>query len=141
MTDDKRTTVTVHNATKSKLQDLKRGGESFDQLLDRLAREADERISRREYEQEIESMAERIIRESGEYDREMSEIVHEDVDSHQWVIYSSHHADVLAHADEPDDWKHLVADGADWRESMQAMAFAALRSDVWAEIHRQQEGD
>jgi predicted CopG family antitoxin len=139
--DDNRKTITVHESVYDRLTDLKRGGESWGRTLDRLADLAENTISRREYGEEVDAIAERALREVEEReDVELSEIVHTEIDSHQWVIYSAHHADVLAHASTPDEWQHLVGDGDDWRDVLMGMAYAALRSDVWAAIHDKQDG-
>lgn len=120
----------------------------------------DNNISFAEYVNEIEDLAEMTLEESeesasvteacsttaesdtdsAEYEQELSEAVFESVDSHQWVIYTHYNLQVLHRSrNGPEEWKHLVADGDSWQEVVQAMAFEAMRNDLWDEIRRQQE--
>lgn len=90
-------------------------------------------ISRAEYQSGIEQIVD-IIEDEAETEDDINELVFDSVDSHQWIIYTSYHLDVLRHSDGPEEWKHLVGDGDDWRDVIQAMAFDAMRTDVWEEI-------
>jgi len=96
---------------------------------------SDNSISFREYREEIEFIVD-VIEErlADNPDAELSELVFEEIDSHQWVIYNGYHTDVLSHT-EPDEWKHFIGDDSDYREVLQAMTFSAMRKDVWEEIH------
>jgi len=98
---------------------------------------SDNDMTRREYQTEIESIVNHIEdRLSEDPESELSEMVFEEVDSHEWIIYTSYHLDILQHTSEgPQEWKHFVSDGDDYQSVIQAMAFDALRNDVWAEIH------
>jgi len=96
-------------------------------------------LTKAEYDQHVTDMAQFALNRVDEYDQELADAVFEEVDSSQYVIYTSYHTDVLDHSDEgPQEWKHFVSDGDSWREVLQAMAFDALRSDVWAEVNRLQ---
>lgn len=96
---------------------------------------SDDNISYQEYRNEIESIVDSIEDEMVEYDDDLAELVFEHVDSHQWVIYHSYSTDILDHS-EPDEWKHLVGDDDDYQRVLTAMAFSAMRKDVWEEINR-----
>lgn len=90
-----------------------------------------------DYREEIEFIADMIEERHSEdpVAFEESEAVHEEVDSHQWIIYTAYHLDILQHSDEePQEWKHLVADGDSWRDVIQALAFDAMRNDVWEDL-------
>jgi hypothetical protein len=89
-----------------------------------------------DYRDRVTLMAEMAVEHSEERDQELAEAVFEEVDSSQLVIYTSHHTDVLDHSDEgPQEWNHFVSDGDSWRDVLQAMAFDALRNDVWAAVN------
>jgi hypothetical protein len=93
--------------------------------------------SAREYWKEVEEIARDCAERARDEDRELSEVVWETVDSHQWVIYNAYHYDVLRHTDQDvgarfedmggpsmkDGWEHVV---------LQA-AFLALEGDVMEE--------
>lgn len=100
-------------------------------------------ITYREYRNEIESIAENVLDIEEQYPddySDISEIIWEEVDSHQWVIYNSYNLDVLKHADnEPEEWKHLVSDDDDWRKVLSVMAYKAMENDVWEEVNRQKD--
>ena len=92
-----------------------------------------------EYRDVIETMADAIEHAIEEYPEDyddLSELVFEEVDSSQYIIYTHHNLDVLKHADtQPDEWKHLVEDGAGYQEVLQAMAFEAMRYDLYDELN------
>jgi hypothetical protein len=93
-----------------------------------------------DYRDRVKTMAEMAVKHSEEYDQELADAVFEEVDSSQLVIYNSYHTDVLDHSDEgPQEWNHFVSDGDTWREVIQAMAFDALRNDVWAAVNDLQQ--
>ena len=97
----------------------------------------DNDVTATEYREEIKNLAETIIQEEKEYgnDRPLTEAVWETVDSHQWIIYTAYNFDVLRHAEhEPDEWKHLVADGNSWRSVVQALAYTAMEQDVYFKV-------
>jgi len=92
-----------------------------------------------DYRDTVESLAEHAINQHNE-GQPLADAVFEQVDSSQLVIYSSNHTDVLDLSDEgPQEWNHFVSDGDSWREVLQAMAFDALRNDVWAAVNELQE--
>jgi len=68
-------------------------------------------LSRKQYHDEIESLAESIAEEAMDacgFDRQAAEDdindsrLHETVDGHQWVIYNAYNADVMRHSDNVD---------------------------------------
>lgn len=52
-----------------------------------------------DYWDEIESLAREVTREAREYQRDISEVLHETLGDHQWVVYYRFHPLVLAHSD------------------------------------------
>lgn len=94
---------------------------------------SDNEISYQEHWDEIESIA-NIIEDQYDPDSdELSEIVFNSVDSHQWIMYHGYPVQILQYT-EPDDWTHFVNDSSDYRDVLSAMAFSAMRKDVWGEI-------
>jgi aminoglycoside phosphotransferase family enzyme len=96
----------------------------------------DNDISYRDYRNQIEQTAEIIVDQFEEYDDDYSEVIFENVDSHQWMIYDSYSLDVLRHTDEgPQEWSAYVEEGETdhWRV-LNAMAFTAFRADVRAKV-------
>lgn len=55
-----------------------------------------DRITIRDYQAEINSLAEQVRAEAKEYDRDLSEVLWETIDSHQWVIYTAYAREVAA---------------------------------------------
>jgi len=100
----------------------------------------DNDISYRDYRNEVEQTAEIILDQFEEYDddySDISEVIFENVDSHQWMIYDSYSLDVLRHSDEgPQEWSAYVEEGETdhWRV-LNAMAFTAFRADVRAKVN------
>lgn len=95
-------------------------------------------ISYRDYRNGVEQTAEITIDQFEEYDySEISEIIFENVESHQWVIHYRYNLDVLRHSDEgPQEWWVFVEDEeTDYLKVLQAMAYAAFRADVTAKIN------
>jgi len=92
------------------------------------------------YYDSIETIVDEIEREvedlpEAEQHGVLVERVWESVDSSEFIIYFSHNIPVLNVSDkEPDEWKHLVADGDGYREVIQAMAYKVMEQDVWDEI-------
>jgi hypothetical protein len=80
-------------------------------------------MEQREYWVEVEAMAKNCAVEAKQDGRELSEVVWEACDGHEWVIYTRFHFDVLKHMGGPDlskGWDHVVM----------SAAFLALEGDV-----------
>jgi hypothetical protein len=52
-----------------------------------------------DYWDEIESLAREVTREAREYQRDISEVLHETLGDHQWVVYYRFNPLVLAYSD------------------------------------------
>lgn len=64
-------------------------------------------LTNTEYQDEIKSLAETVVEEAKERDPdnwqdEISDVLHEWIDGHQWVIYNAYNLDVLQHSSNPD---------------------------------------
>lgn len=91
-----------------------------------------------EYRNSVEIMAEEAIIAEEEYDQAIQDAVFQEVDSAHCIIYYSYNTDVLDHAkNEPEEWNIHVTEDSSWKEVIQAMAFSALRMDVYEEVQRQ----
>lgn len=92
-------------------------------------------ISELEYRQEIDELAQQIVSDMQEYPEDyndLSEIVWEICDSHQWVIYTSYNLDVLKHCEnEPNEFTHMIDDSMGYREILNILAYQAMESDVY----------
>ena len=53
-------------------------------------------MTEKEYWDEIKSLAESVTEEAKEYSRELSEVLWETIDGHEWVIYTARNFEVLA---------------------------------------------
>jgi hypothetical protein len=99
----------------------------------------DNDISYRDYRNEVEQTAEIILDKFEENDdySDISEVIFESVDTHQWMIYDSYSLDVLRHSDEgPQEWSAFVEDDeTDHLKVLNAMAFTAFRADVRAKVN------
>lgn len=87
-----------------------------------------------EYSKEISELAESIAKEAREEGRDVSDVLHETIDGHQWVIYTAYHFDVL---------KHSKNDGAYFEEygeltlkalDLAQIVYAAMAADVRDEM-------
>lgn len=98
---------------------------------------ANEEPTREDYRNEIQMMADSVEEGVREYDQNVHEAMHETVDGSQWVIYTNMTIKALYYADsEPDEWKHMVADGDSWQEVVQALAYKMMEGDVYEELRR-----
>jgi hypothetical protein len=97
----------------------------------------DDKPTRQDYRNSIETMADVI---EDEYDMgydELSEMVWENVDSSSWVIYTDKNILALEYGNnQPEEWKHLVGDNSSWQEVVQAMAFRVVEQDLYDELQR-----
>jgi hypothetical protein len=95
-----------------------------------------DRDKREQYRSAIQMSAD-VIEDRLEEDphgRDVSELVFNEIDSSQWIIYNARNLAVLRFADnEPTEWQAFVEDGAHWRDVIQAMAFTAMRMDLYGE--------
>ena len=90
-----------------------------------------------EYRTAVEAAADGVIEAVENYDAEVADAVFEETDSTQWVIYTDKNLKVLQFSShQPQEWKHLVANGDSWQQVVQAMAFDVFRQDVWGELDR-----
>lgn len=104
-----------------------------------------DRITYRAYWTEVDSIVTNILEESREYKvsyDDVQERVWEDVDGHQWVIYTRYHYEVLGHS-ENDGYtvENFGADSAvkDGQLDTAALAFGALYGDVSERLYRRLE--
>lgn len=110
---------------------------------------SDDDMTTAAYRAEITSTAETIIEEvhthgggafgTDEFEETLTEVIWETADSHQWIIYSGYHLDILQHSEsDPDDWLDYVDPDRenDHRHVLQAMAFTAFYRDLSHETFR-----
>ena len=102
-------------------------------------------ITKKQYQQEVEALAEQISSESLKYDRDICEVLHETIDGHQWVIYYAYHDDVLKHSEQ--DAEEIMASnfGTEYMGEVvkegglgrlkTLLAFTALEGDVMDSLH------
>jgi len=99
----------------------------------------DEDMSYADYRDQVQETAEITLDQFEEYDdySDITEVIFENTEGHQWVIYHRYNLDVLRHSDEgPREWWVFVEDEETdhWRV-LNAMAFAAFRADVTAKVN------
>ena len=92
-------------------------------------------MTRSDYCREVRSIAESLIKENPDADREeMEQTLWETIDGHQWVIYTAYNLEVLRHSENDDySFQNFGAEscfdaetGIHWGR----MAFGALYADV-----------
>ncbi len=87
-------------------------------------------ISYSEYWIEVCALAQSITEEAKEYDRDISEVLHETIDGHEWVIYTHSNFDVSKHSPNSDAWQDCYESG-ELPDNFDAIrAFCALEADV-----------
>lgn len=90
----------------------------------------------REYRKEVESVARECIRQAREYDEDLSDVIHENVDGHQFIIYTAMAMDVIRYSDQ--DGPDLANDmgGLETDDPMfyEKLAFLCMRADVEEQI-------
>jgi len=94
-----------------------------------------EEITQQAYWEEVESIAKSVTEEAREEGTEICEVVHEAVDSHQWVIYTYANAQVMQWTDNADALTETyggdLLDGKQtWGEVCAVFAYCALEADV-----------
>ena len=90
-------------------------------------------MERIEYEREIHSLAKHIAEEAAEYDRDVSDVLHETIDGHKWVIYTAYNFDVLKWSENDNYAEHEFGPGAVRDERgmrWDSMAYWAMHADV-----------
>jgi hypothetical protein len=97
---------------------------------------ADPPNSYEEYRERVDMLAGVIVEEYDEADDpDVHGLVHQSVDSSRLITHTP--AITLRYYDnEPDQFRHLIDDGDNFRRHLQALAFAALRSDVYEELRK-----
>lgn len=95
---------------------------------------SDHEMTQREYYEQIRAIAEEIRKEAeGDNERE-HDLVHEAVDGHQWIIYTSYNLDVLKHS--RNESAYFADFGAlegcnSFSEVTVKLAYAAMSRDVF----------
>ena len=91
-----------------------------------------EEISQKAYWTEVESLANDCAKEAKEGDRELSEVVWETCDGHQWVIYTFYNYQVIQHTgqDIDDRFADMGGMGDRFSEVLTKAAYLALEGDV-----------
>ncbi len=91
-------------------------------------------ITQKDYWEEIESLAKQCIEEAKEQDRELSEVIWETCDGHQWVIYTAYHHQVLQHCDADPAERFEDMGGPDmskgWDNIVMQATYLVLEGDV-----------
>lgn len=63
---------------------------------------SDKVLTQESYSREIENLAKECREEAREYKRDISEVIHETVDGHHWVIWAQFNLPVLQFSDNPE---------------------------------------
>lgn len=89
-------------------------------------------ITLAEYTAEVASIAAEVAKEAIEYNREISDVLHETIDGHQWVIYNAYHFRILQHSrnDEAYFQEYGPIEGGSLSDITTKLAFAAFYADV-----------
>jgi hypothetical protein len=89
-------------------------------------------MTRAEYWDEIECLAVDVTREARERGKDIGDVLHETIDCHEWVIYTSRNLEVLRFTRNEDAaWDDgLVGDSASFCDTIAVAAYCAMRSDV-----------
>jgi len=86
------------------------------------------------YRDDVQSIAEDIVREHGLKDDSWHDAISESVDGSSWIIYYSHNEEVLDNTDNEPDNKEvacMVKENGNWRDFRQVAAYMAMERDVW----------
>lgn len=91
-------------------------------------------ITYSQYWKEVAELAADCVKEAKERGDELSDIIHESVDGHQWIIYTAYHTDVLKHTECDVSERFAEFGGPDltrgWEGMTAQAAYLALESDV-----------
>jgi hypothetical protein len=95
-------------------------------------------ITQRDYWTEVKECAEMIEKETDDRVQPASEIIHETVDNHQWIIYTAYHTMILNYTDNLEAVENHGI-GLDHlgtiREKLQVIAFYAFQADVKMKLY------
>jgi hypothetical protein len=85
-----------------------------------------------EYWDEIGSIAREVTKEAREYDRDITEVLHEIINDHKWVIYYRNNGFVLSHSENSSYGLNegLISTVKDHDEYMTQAAYWAMYADV-----------
>mgnify|MGYP006934465125 CR=1 FL=1 len=95
--------------------------------------------SKEAYDEFIEILVEQTVTAIEEYDQPRSEAVFESVDGTRPTIYWYEALGALRYSGGPDEWKHLVGEDDRWTQVLTAMAFDAIRINVYEELPSEDE--
>jgi len=85
----------------------------------------------------IEDVLDDELTEDEDPDDLLNELVFEQVDSSRMCFVTSESLAALKHSDNgPTEWKHLDSDGDSWQQVITAMAFDAVRADLWEKLYQ-----
>ena len=89
-------------------------------------------MDQKEYWTEIIALAKSVRREAAENGRDVSDVLHETLDGHEYVIYTAQARDVITHSDNADaifeDFGKLSVES--WEELFPRAAYCAMERDV-----------
>ena len=85
---------------------------------------------RREYYEEVSSLAKEIVKDAKERDDDVSDVMHEWVDGHEWIIYT-YKAKFVCLASRHED---ADLDQIGERESVESQAYFAMCQDIYDNI-------
>ncbi len=85
-------------------------------------------ISSREYWTEIAAIAAEVTREARAYERDISDVLHETIDGHQWVIYTAYNFDVAKLSPNSDAWEEWGITAGPMFDAQRA--YCAMHADV-----------
>lgn len=94
-------------------------------------------ITKEDYDQEVHDLAISCVDEARKWDRDISDVVHETIDNHQWITWYVYQPQVIALSDHPDAaWEEGLMEGVrSYDDTMITAAYCALRADVYDVIH------
>jgi len=97
---------------------------------------SDSKITQSQYWREVSSLAKNIAKEAKDEDRDISDVLHETIDGHQWVIYTWAYPWVLMHSRSEDALfeEQGSIETSSYSDIMQKMTYYALYQDVSNEI-------
>ena len=87
-------------------------------------------ITQQEYNEEIADLAHTVVAEAKEYDRDLSDTLHETIDGHEWVIYTAKAMRIASFMGNRDAWKEF---GMEFTDELRA--YAGMYEDVYSYIH------
>lgn len=94
----------------------------------------DNRTEYQKYYDAVETCVD-VIENRLEEGGELSELVWQELDSSEYIMYYSKNMVVLQEStNDPGEWKHLVSDSDSWQDVIQALAYSTMEQDLWDEI-------